>query len=74
MLRTLRVNGATLVLVTHNVDEGLALASHAAIMLAGRFARFGRVDGVDALRFAADYQSLMLGDAPPPFTRAGAGV
>src|SRR3954471_6852961 len=33
MLRALRSSGATLVLVTHSVDEGLAVASHAAIML-----------------------------------------
>lgn len=61
LLATLRRGGATLVVVTHNVAEGLALATHAAIMLDGRFARFDRRDAgsVDATRYAADYRDLM---------------
>src|SRR6185437_12554493 len=39
MLNVLRSAGACLVLVTHNVDEGLAVASHAAVMIAGRIIR-----------------------------------
>ena len=60
LLTTLRGRGATLIVVTHNVAEGLALASHAAIMLEGRFARFARRDGAsaDAARYAADYREL----------------
>ena len=39
MLQLLREAKAALVLVTHNVDEGLAVASRAAVMLAGRIVR-----------------------------------
>lgn len=39
-LATLRSSGATLLLVTHHLSEGLELASHTAIMREGRFARF----------------------------------
>ncbi len=35
-LQELRDNGATLVLVTHQIGEGLALANHAAVMVSGR--------------------------------------
>jgi heme exporter protein A len=61
LLRSLRVRGATLVVVTHNVVEGLALASHAAIMAVGRFARFDHREmrEFDALRYAAEYRELV---------------
>jgi heme exporter protein A len=36
-LQSLKANGAALVLVTHNLGEGLALATHTAIMRDGRF-------------------------------------
>ena len=36
-LRSLKASGASLVLVTHHLGEGLALASHTAIMRDGRF-------------------------------------
>jgi hypothetical protein len=55
-------HGAALILVTHNVPEGLALATHAAIMTGGRFARFEprmRETGFDVQRYAADYRSLV---------------
>lgn len=61
LLRGLKGAGATLVIVTHNVAEGLALATHAAIMSAGRFARFERQRDAafDAQRYAAEYRSLV---------------
>lgn len=62
LLNTLRGRGATLLVVTHNVAEGLALATHAAIMTGGRFERFeGRQDatGFDAQRFASEYRGLV---------------
>lgn len=58
-LRTLRARGAALVLVTHNVAEGLALATHAAIMTDGRFARFEQRDVFDATQYLADYRELV---------------
>jgi heme exporter protein A len=53
---------ATLVVVTHNVAEGLALATHAAIMRGGRFARFDRRDDrntFDVPKYAAEYRELV---------------
>jgi heme exporter protein A len=39
MLQSLAAGGATLVLVTHQLAEGLALATHLAVMRDGRFVR-----------------------------------
>ncbi len=66
MLQGLRRSGAALVLVTHNVNEGLALATHAAIMLGGRIVRHQPSGDADAARYAADYQLLLL--SPPDAT------
>ena len=60
MLRELRAGDATLVLVTHNLDEGLALASHAAVMLAGRFARYDSADALDARAYLTEYRALVV--------------
>jgi heme exporter protein A len=51
--------GAAIVLVTHHLQEGLALASHIAVLHRGRVARFERADGLDVAGFAADYRSLV---------------
>lgn len=61
LLRNLKDAGASLVIVTHNVAEGLALATHAAIMSAGRFARFERQrdTSFDAQRYATEYRALV---------------
>lgn len=62
MLRSVRDGGALLLLVTHNVSEGLTLATHAAIMTAGRFARFERRERArefDAQRYVAEYRKLV---------------
>ena len=48
-LETLRAHHRTIVIVTHNLDEGLELASHVAIQLAGRFAEYGTKEGDLAL-------------------------
>jgi hypothetical protein len=47
--------------VTHNVTEGLAVASHAAVMLDGQFARFGSTAGLVALEFEREYRDLAAG-------------
>jgi heme exporter protein A len=62
LLQSLRSRGATLVVVTHNVAEGLSLATHAAIMTEGRFARFeaGGAGELDAQRYAAEYRELVM--------------
>jgi heme exporter protein A len=61
LLDGLRGHGATLIVVTHNVAEGLALATRAAIMIDGRFARFDRCEagGMDASAYAAQYRELV---------------
>ena len=61
LLRGLKDGGATLIMVTHNVAEGLALATHAAIMSAGRFARLERQRDAafDAQRYATEYRALV---------------
>ncbi|MEX2151814.1 MAG: heme ABC exporter ATP-binding protein CcmA [Gemmatimonadaceae bacterium] len=62
LLNTLRDRGATLLVVTHNVAEGLALATHAAIMTGGRFERFEQrrdATGFDAQRFTSEYRELV---------------
>jgi heme exporter protein A len=61
LLRGLKQGGATLVMVTHNVAEGLALATHAAIMAAGRFARLERQGDrpFDTQRYATEYRALV---------------
>ncbi|HEY6218797.1 MAG TPA: hypothetical protein VIV65_01995, partial [Gemmatimonadaceae bacterium] len=60
LLHGLRRDGATLVLVTHNVAEGLGVATHAAVMIAGALARFGTAAGVDPSSFAREYRELAL--------------
>ncbi len=58
-----RAAGAALLLVTHNLAEGLALATHVAIMRHGRFARFERRAAVDASEYASEYRELVTADA-----------
>jgi heme exporter protein A len=61
MLQLLRSSGASLILVTHNVEEGLAIASRAAIMLAGRLIRRDECAAIDPYAYVADYRMLALG-------------
>ena len=58
-LGELRAGGAALVLVTHNLAEGLALATRAAVMRQGRFVRYDETAGVDVGRYAAGYRELV---------------
>jgi heme exporter protein A len=62
-LLELKAAGAALVLVTHNIDEGLALATRVAVMHQGRFARVDLRDTVDVARFAGEYRALVGADA-----------
>ncbi len=59
LLRERLAAGAALVVVTHNLQEGLALASHVAVMRSGRFVRSGRAADLDATAFAAEYRQLV---------------
>ena len=57
-----RANGAALLLVTHNLSEGLALATGVAIMRRGRFVRHEPRGAVDATSYAAEYRELVAVD------------
>jgi heme ABC exporter ATP-binding subunit CcmA len=61
ILERLRVEGATLVLVTHNISEGLAVATHAAVMHGGRLLRLERREEVDSTSYAEEYRGLVGG-------------
>jgi heme exporter protein A len=63
MLRLLRGHGASLILVTHNVEEGLAVATHAAVMLTGRIVRRDDVSALDHRAFPAEYRTMVLAAA-----------
>ena len=54
LLGRLRAERRTMVLVTHNIDEGLELATHVAIQVAGAFASVGAKDG-DLAAYRARY-------------------
>jgi heme exporter protein A len=58
-----RAAGASLLLVTHNLSEGLALATHAAIMRRGRFVRYEARGSVDSASYALEYRELATVDA-----------
>lgn len=59
LLRERRDAGAALIVVTHHLHEGLALATHAAVMRGGRFVRYDRADGLETQRYAAEYRELV---------------
>ena len=51
--------GAALILVTHNIDEGLALATWAAVLNEGRFASYDAKSDIDAVAYAARYRAAL---------------
>jgi heme exporter protein A len=64
-LRSLRGDGTVLVLVTHHLSEGLALATQATVMLDGRFvaSEHATPQGFDVAGYANRYRMLMEADA-----------
>jgi heme exporter protein A len=62
LLQELRASGAALVLVTHNIDEGLSLATHAAIMNEGKLVRSAKRADIDSAGFAGEYRELVSGE------------
>jgi len=63
LLSSLRDDGAALALVTHSVEEGLSLATHAAIMLDGTIRQYDATAGLDAGMYAEMYRKLALESA-----------
>ena len=59
LLAGLRRSGAALVIVTHNLAEGLALATHVAVMRAGRLVRQESREEVDPASYAGVYRELV---------------
>jgi heme exporter protein A len=58
-LVALKSAGAALMLVTHHLEEGLALATQVAIMRAGRFVRCESRQAIDAAAYAGAYRDLL---------------
>ena len=63
LLVELRRAGTALIIVTHNLGEGLALATQSAIMHAGRFVHHERERTSDHARYAARYRELVTSGA-----------
>jgi heme exporter protein A len=55
-LAALRTTGTTMVLVTHQIAEGLALATHAAIMRAGTLVRLEAGETIDPAAYLTVYR------------------
>jgi ABC-type proline/glycine betaine transport system ATPase subunit len=49
--------------VTHNIAEGLAVATHAAVMHGGRLLRLERREELDTASYADAYRELVGGAA-----------
>lgn len=59
LLAELRAAGTAIILVTHNLAEGLSLATHAAVMKAGAFVRFDQRVSVDPASYADIYRKAV---------------
>jgi heme exporter protein A len=59
VLRDLRSAGTSIIIVTHNLVEGLSLATHAAVMQRGKFVHYDPTDRVDAGSYAATYRDAV---------------
>jgi heme exporter protein A len=59
LLRELRSAGTAIIIVTHNLAEGLSLATHAAVMQRGRFVRYDPSAEIDPASYAATYREAV---------------
>src|SRR5256885_5486995 len=59
LLQELRAAGASIIIVTHNLVEGLSLATRAVVMQAGRFVRQDAADRIDASSYATTYREAL---------------
>jgi heme exporter protein A len=59
LLAELRAGGAAMIVVTHNLAEGLALADQCAIMLKGNFVRLEPRAGIDSGAYSALYHDVV---------------
>jgi heme exporter protein A len=59
LLQELRSAGTAIVIVTHNLVEGLSIATRAAVMKAGRFVRTDATDRIDPATYAVTYREAL---------------
>jgi heme exporter protein A len=59
VLQELRAAGTAIIIVTHNLAEGLALATHAAVMRRGRFVRYDERSSIDPSSYADIYREAV---------------
>lgn len=63
VLRDLKNDGAALVLVTHQLNEGLEIADYTAVMLDGRFVQYQASREVNRNEYAAQYRDMVSAGA-----------
>jgi len=59
LLRELISAGTAVIIVTHNLVEGLSLATHAAVMRSGSFARYDARTGIDPASYPETYRQTV---------------
>jgi heme exporter protein A len=59
LLGELRSSGTAIIIVTHNLAEGLSLATHAAVMQRGKFVRYDNSERIDPNSYAATYREAV---------------
>lgn len=59
LLRELLSAGTSIIIVTHNLLEGLSLATHAAVMQRGKFLRYDSSDRIDATSYTELYREAL---------------
>jgi heme exporter protein A len=62
VLQELRTAGTAIIVVTHNLAEGLSLATHAAVMQRGRFVRYDTAGSVDPKSYPTTYREALAAD------------
>jgi heme exporter protein A len=62
LLKELRSAGTAIIVVTHNLVEGLSLATHAAVMQRGKFVRYDPARSIDPKSYAATYREVLATD------------
>jgi len=59
VLQELRSAGTAIIVVTHNLLEGLSLATHAAVMQRGKFVRYDSAENIDPRSYAISYREAL---------------
>ncbi len=72
-LADLKTAGAAILLVTHDLDDGLALATDVAVMRDGRFVRTDDRSSIDATEYIAWYRASMAPSATDTGVMVSAG-